>query len=55
MEISQYNYMERVQDSSKHDPKLSVSILKVKAIQGYKVKEGQVKNLYLGRVIRVFR
>ena len=39
MEISQYNDMDRVWDTSKYHPKLSVSILKVKAIQGHEVME----------------
>ena len=39
MEISQYNDMDRVWDTSKYHPKLSVSILKVKVIQGHEVKE----------------
>ena len=38
MEISQYNYMDRVWDISRY-PKLSVSIFKVKVIQGHEVKE----------------
>ena len=39
MEISQYNDKDSVCDTSKYDPKLSVSIFKVKAIQGHEVKE----------------
>ena len=39
MKISQYNYVDRVWGTSKYDPKLSVSILKAKVIQGHKVKE----------------
>ena len=44
MEISQYNYMGRVWDTFKYDPKHSVSIflsmsLKVNVIQGHEVKE----------------
>ena len=39
MEISQYNDMDRVWDTSKYHPKLSVSIFKVKVIQGHEVKE----------------
>ena len=31
--------MDRVWDTSKYDPKLSVSIFKVKVIQGHEVKE----------------
>ena len=38
MEINQYNDMDRVWDTSKYHPKLSVSIL-VKIIQGHEVKE----------------
>ena len=39
MEISQYNDKDSVWDASKYDPKLSVSIFKVKVIQGHEVKE----------------
>ena len=39
MEISQYNDMNRIWDTSKYHPKLSVSIFKVKVIQGHEVKE----------------
>ena len=39
MEISQYNDMDRVWDTSKHDPKLSVIIFKIKVIKGHEVKE----------------
>ena len=39
MEISQYNYMDRVKDTSKYDLKLSVRIFKVKVMQGHEVKE----------------
>ena len=39
MEIRQHNDMDRVWDTSKYHPKLSVSILKVKVIQGHEVKE----------------
>ena len=39
MEISQYNGMDRIWDTSRYHPKLSVSIFKVKVIQGHKVKE----------------
>ena len=38
-EISQCNYMDRVWDTSKYDPKLSVNIFKVKVIQGHEVEE----------------
>ena len=38
-EISQCNYKGRAWDTSKYDPDLSVSILKVKVIQGHEVKE----------------
>ena len=38
MEISQYNDMYRVWDTFKYHPKLSVSIFKVKVIQGHGVK-----------------
>ena len=38
MEISRYNEMDRVWDISKYHPKLSVSIFKVKVIQGHEVK-----------------
>ena len=38
-EISQCNYMDRVWDTSKYDFNLSVSIFKVKVIQGHEVKE----------------
>ena len=34
MEISQHNDMDRVYDTSEYHPKLSVSIFKVKIIQG---------------------
>ena len=40
MEISQYNDMDRVWDDSNYHPKLSVSIFKVKVIQGHEVKGG---------------
>ena len=39
MDIIQYNDMDRVWDTSKHHPKVSVSILKVKVIQGHELKE----------------
>ena len=39
IEISQYNDTDRVWDTSKYHPKLSVSIFKVKVIQGHKAKE----------------
>ena len=39
MEISQYNDMDRVWDTSKYHPNLSVSIFKVKVIQSHEVKE----------------
>ena len=39
MEISQYNGIDRVWDTSKHHHKLSVGIFKVKVIQGHEVKE----------------
>ena len=39
METSQYNDMDRIWDTSRYHPKLSVSIFKVKVIQGHKVKE----------------
>ena len=39
MEISQYNYMDRIWDTSKDNPKLSVSIFKFKVIQGHEVKK----------------
>ena len=39
MEIRQYNDKDSVWDTSKHHPKLWVSIFKVKAIQGHNVKE----------------
>ena len=39
MEVSQYNNMDRVSDTSKYHPKLSVNIFKVKVIQGDEVKE----------------
>ena len=35
IEISQYNDMDRVWDTSKHHPKLSMSIFKVKVIQSH--------------------
>ena len=38
-EKSQYNYMDHVRDNSKYDPKLLVSIFKVKVIQGHEGKE----------------
>ena len=39
MKISQYKDMDRVWDTSKDHPKLSVSIFKVQIIQGHEVKE----------------
>ena len=39
IEISQYNEMDRVWDTSKYHPKFSVSIFKVKVIQGHEIKE----------------
>ena len=39
MEISQNNDMDRLWDTSKYHPKLSVNIFKVKVIQGHEVKE----------------
>ena len=39
MEISQYNGMDRVWNTSKYHPKLSMSIFNVKVIQGHEVKE----------------
>ena len=39
MEISQYNYMDRVWDTSWYDSKISVSIFKIKVIQGHEFKE----------------
>ena len=39
MEISQYNDMDRAWDTSKYRPELSVSIFKVKVIQGHEVEE----------------
>ena len=39
MEISGYNDIDRVWDTSRYHPKLSLSILKVKVIQGHEVKE----------------
>ena len=48
MKISQYNYMDRVWDTSKYDPMLSVSIFNVKVTRS---GEGQIKNVCLGRVI----
>ena len=39
MEISQCNDMDCVLDTSKYHPKLSVSIFKVRVIQGHEVKE----------------
>ena len=39
MEISQYNNTDRIWETSKYHSKLSVSILKVKVIQGHEVKE----------------
>ena len=38
-EISQCNYIDRVCDTSKYDPQLSVSVFKVKVIQGHEIKE----------------
>ena len=38
-EISQYNNMDRVWDTSKHHPKHSVTIFMVKVIQGHEVKD----------------
>ena len=38
-EISQYNHMNRVWDSSKYHPKLSVTTFMVRDIQGHDVKE----------------
>ena len=38
MEISNYNDMDRVWETSKYHPKFSVSIFKVKVIQGHGVK-----------------
>ena len=40
MEISQYYDMDRVWDTSKYHPKLSLSIFKVEVIQGHEGKEG---------------
>ena len=37
--VSQYIDIDSVWDTSKNHPKLSVSIFKVKVIQGYEVKE----------------
>ena len=52
MEISQYNDIGRVWDTSNYHPKLSVSIFKVKVIQGQgKVK---LKILGLGSMMHVF-
>ena len=39
MEISQYIEIDRDWDTSKYHPKLSVSILKFKVIEGHEVKE----------------
>ena len=39
LEISQCNNMDRIWDTSKHHPKLSVPIFKVNVIQGHEVKE----------------
>ena len=39
MKISQYNDMYRVWDTSKYNPKVSVSIFKANVIQGNEVKE----------------
>ena len=39
MEISQCSNIDSVWDTSKYDPNLSVSIFKVNAIQGHKIKE----------------
>ena len=39
MEVSQCNDMDCVWDTSKYHPKLSVSIFKVKVIQGHEFKE----------------
>ena len=39
MKIIQYNNMDGVWDTSKYDHKLSVSIFKVKVIEGHEVKE----------------
>ena len=46
--------MDRVWDNSKYHSKLSVSIFKVKVIQGHEAKKGQTKNLCLDGVILVF-
>ena len=57
METSQYNYMERVWDTSKYDPKLSGSTY-IQG-QGHSRSRGQgtveLKKIYSGRVIRVLR
>ena len=37
--ISQYKNMDRVRDTSKYHPELSVTIFKVKVVQDHKVKE----------------
>ena len=49
MEISQYNDMDRVWDTSKYHPKLSVSIFKVKAVQGHGIKKDQPENFGFGQ------
>ena len=45
MEISQCNYMYRVWDTSKHDPKVSVRIFKVKVTRS---RKGQIKTCMFG-------
>ena len=49
MEISQYNDMDRVWDTSKYHPKLSVSIFKVKVIQSHEVKERSNWKFWFGQ------
>ena len=47
--------MDRIWDTSKYDSKLSVSIFKVKVIQGHEFNYSSNKKKWLALVIHVFR
>ena len=47
MEISQYNNIDRVWDTSKCHPKTSVTIFKAKVIQGHEVDERSNRKFYV--------
>ena len=55
MEISQWNYMNRVRDTSKYDYKLSVSMFKVRSFKVTRSRKAEIKKICLGGVMRVFR